>query len=150
MKYLFILVFICATSAGKAQKYILLDESISQPAVYTDHLSELNKYKKFFPIEVKDLPQFVSVLQQIVQRLKEKKLTNEVRNYTVGCSQFTGKAFPLTSGERIDYVLTSTCDGKKVTMHLCDAKLSNANNAYFVETWIKYIQSNVKTAVGSR
>ena len=150
MKYLFIVVFICATSAGKAQKYILLDESISQPAVYTDHLSALNKYKNFFPVEVKDLTRFVTVLQQIVQRLKEKKLTNEVRNYTVGCLQFTGKAFPLTSGERIDYILTSTCEGKKVTMHLCDAKLSNTNNAYFVETWVKYIQSNVKPAAGSR
>jgi hypothetical protein len=150
MKYLFILVFICATSAGKAQKYILLDESISQPAVYIDHLSELNKYKKFFPVEVRDIPQFVSVLQQIAERLKEKKITNVVRNYTVGCAQFTGKAFQLASGERIAYILTSTCDGKKVTMHLCDAKLSNANNAYFVETWIKYIQSNVKTAAGSR
>ena len=150
MKYLFIVVLISAAFVSKAQKYVLLDESISQPAVYTDHLSELNKYKKFFPIEVKDLPRFVSVLQQIVQRLKEKKLTNEVRNYTVGCAQFTGKAFPLASGERIDYVLTSTCDGKKVTMHLCDAKLSNANNAYFVETWIKYIQNNVKSVAGSR
>lgn len=150
MKYLFIVFFISAAFVTKAQKYVLLDESISQPAIYTNHLSEMEKYKNFFPIEVKDVPQFVNVLQQIVQRLNENKLTNEIRNYKVGCAQFTGKAFPLATGERIDYVLTSTCDGKKVTMHLCDAKLSNTNNAYFVETWIKYIRSNAKTAAGSR
>ncbi len=150
MKYLFIVVFISAAFASKAQKYVLLDESISQPAVYTDHLSEMKKYNNFFPIEVKDVPQFINVLEQIVERLNEKKRTKEVSNYKVGCAQFTGRAFPLANGERIDYILTSTCEGKKVTMHLCDAKLSNSNNAYFIETWIKYIRSNVKTAVWSR
>ncbi len=55
-----------------------------------------------------------------------------------------GKSFSAHYGRRIDYVLTSNCDGVKVTMHLCDAKLSNANNAYFVKTWIKYIRSTIK------
>lgn len=150
MKYLFIVVFICAVSTCKAQKYILLDESISQPAVYTDHLSALNKYKNFFPVEVKDLPLFVSVLQQIAERLNKKNISGAAKNYKVGCSQFKGKAFPLATGERIEYVLTSTCDGKIVMMHLCDAKLSNANNAYYVETWIKYIRGNLKPSAKRR
>jgi hypothetical protein len=144
MKYFFIVVLICASSVGKAQKYVLFDEAIAQPAVYTNHLSEMEKYKKFFPVPLKDVPQFLDVLQEIANRLSENKVTGPAKNYKVGCAQFIGKVFPLSVGERIDYVLTSDCDGVKVTMHLCDAKLSNANNAYFVKTWIKYIQSSLK------
>ena len=143
MKYFFIIVLICASFVGKAQKYVLFDEAISQPAVYSDHLNEMEKYKKFFPVAVKDIPQFLTVLQEIADRLSENKVTGPAKNYKVGCAQFTGKVFPLSAGERIDYVLTSDCDGVKVVMHLCDAKLSNANNAYFVKTWIKYIQSTL-------
>ena len=131
---------------SQAQKYVLLDEAIAQPAVYTNHLSELEKYKKFFPVEVNEISEFINVLQQILERLNQKKVTGDAQNYKVGCVEFKGKVFPLSSNERIDYVITSDCDGKKVTMHLCDAKLSNSNNAYFVKTWIKYIKSNVKTA----
>jgi len=144
MKYLFIIVFVCAAAISKGQKYVLLDQAISQPAVFSDHLNEMEKYKKFFPVPVKDIPQFLNVLQQIADRLSESKVTGPAKNYQVGCAQFTGKVFPLSAGERIDYVLTSDCDSIKVTMHLCDAKLSNANNAYFVKTWIKYIKSTVK------
>jgi hypothetical protein len=43
-------------------------------------------------------------------------------------------------------VLTSTCDGIKVSMHLVDAKINNENNAYFVNTWIKYIKNTLKRA----
>lgn len=144
MKYFFILVFICSASMTNAQKYVLLDETISQPAVYTNHVSDMEKYKRFFPVEVKYLHQFLEVLQKIVNRLGEKNITGTTKNYKVGCAQFSGRVFPLASGERIDYILTSDCEGIKVTMHLCDAKLKNINNAYFVKTWIKYIRSNIK------
>ncbi len=79
---------------------MLLDESISQPAIYTDHLSEMEKYKKFFPVEVKDVPRFLNVLQQIAKRLNKNKVTGPAKNYKVGCAQFTGKVFPLATGER--------------------------------------------------
>ena len=150
MKYLFTAVLLSAAIVCNGQKYVLLDEAITEPAVYTDHLSDLDRFKNFFPVEVKDLPQFVNVLEQIIQRLNKKKFSGGVKNYTVGCTQFTGKAFPLASGERIDYVITSVCEQRKVTMHLCDARLSNSNNAYFVQTWIKYIRNNLKPSAGNR
>lgn len=144
MKYLFILLLFVASSAAKAQKYVLLDEAFAQPAVYKEHLTEMEKYKKFFPVMTKDLPRFLNVLQEINSRLSHDKVKGPAKNYKVGCVEFTGKVFPLVSGERIDYVLTSNCDGVNVTMHLCDAQLSNATNAFFIKTWIKYITSTIK------
>ena len=144
MKYFFILILICLACITKAQKYVLLDETISRPAIYTNHLSELDKYKKFFPVEVKYLPKFLEVLQKIENRLNEKIVTGTVSDFKVGCAEFSGRVFPLASGNRIDYILTSDCEGIKEVMHLCDAKLTNANNAYFVKAWLKYIRSNIK------
>jgi len=144
MKYFFLLTILCASLITRAQKYILLDETISQPAVYTNHLSDLEKYNKFFPVEVKDLPQFLEALQKIEDLLNGKNTNTAAINFKAGCADFKGRAFKLASGTRFDYILTADCEGFKKMMHLCDAKLTNANNAYFIRTWIKYIKSNIK------
>ena len=144
MKYIFIFLFFFAASQCKGQKYILLDESLSHPAIYTNHLTEMEKYKKFYPVEVKNIPQFLSVLEKIEQRLSETKIKSKLNNYKVGCSEFTGTLFMLSNGERIDYTIISTCEGFKIKMHLCDAKITNANNEYFIKAWINYIKSNLK------
>lgn len=144
MKYIFIFVFVCAANVSHAQKYILLDKAMSQPAFYSNTISVSEKFKGFFPLEKKGLPRFLSALEEIAQRLSSKRITGTPKQYTIGCTQFTGHAFPLVSGERLDYVLTSTCADIKVSMHLVDAELNNENNAYFVNTWIKYIKNAIK------
>jgi len=144
MKYFLLLTILCVSLATHAQKYILLDEAIAQPAVYTNHLTDLEKYKKFFPVEVKELPQFLEVLQKIDDLLNGKNNNTAAINFKAGCADFKGRAFKLASGTRFDYILTADCEGFKKMMHLCDAKLTNANNAYFIRTWIKYIKSNMK------
>jgi hypothetical protein len=144
MKYFLLLTILCVSLATHAQKYILLDEAIAQPAVYTNHLTDLEKYKKFSPVEVKELPQFLEVLQKIDDLLNGKNNNTAAINFKAGCADFKGRAFKLASGTRFDYILTADCEGFKKMMHLCDAKLTNANNAYFIRTWIKYIKSNMK------
>jgi len=144
MKYFFLLTILCASLITRAQKYILLDETISQPAVYTNHLSDLEKYNKFFPVEVKDLPQFLEALQKIDNLLNGKNNNAAALDFKAGCAEFKGRAFKLASGPRFDYILTTNCEGVKEVMHLCDAKLTNTNNSYFIRTWIKYIKSNIK------
>ena len=144
MKYLFIFLFVCHINPGKGQKYILLDKTFSQPAFYSNTVSVSEKYKGFFPVEKKDIRKFLEALQEIAERLSAKKITGKAKNYQIGCTEFKGVAFPLASGERLDYMLISTCDAIKVSMHLVDAKFNNENNAYFVKTWITYIQNAIK------
>lgn len=144
MKYIFIFLFMGVAYQCKAQKYILLDQAISQPAFYSNKVSVSEKFKGFFPVEKKDIEKFIETLEEISKRLSSNKIVGKAKDYQVGCVKFTGMAFPLVSGERLDYVLTSTCDNIKVSMHLCDAKLSNDNNAYFINTWIKYIRNTMK------
>lgn len=144
MRYILVFLFVCVANISQAQKYILLDKSMSQSPFYSNEITSSEKFKGFFPVERKDLPQFLSALEEIAGRLSSKKMAGKARQYAIGCTQFEGKSFPLASGERLDYVLTSTCGGVKVSMHLVDVKLDNENNAYFVNTWIKYIKNNLK------
>ncbi len=150
MKYIFIFLFICAATRSDAQKYILLDKAMAQPAFYSDQLSVSEKFKGFFPVEKKELGKFIAALEEIATRLSSKKISGEAKQYQIGCTKFKGDAFPLARGERLDYVLTSNCDGVKVSMHLVDARINNENNAYFVNTWIKYIKNAVKIATAKK
>lgn len=124
-----------------AQKYMLLDKGMSQPAFYTNELSVSEKYKGFFPVEAKEIQRFIAVLREISENLSSKNITGNAKQYQVGCDKFKGMIVHLASGNRLDYVITSECDKMKVTMHLSDAKLNNENNAYFINTWISYIKN---------
>lgn len=117
---------------------------MAQPAFFSDKITVSEKYKSFFPVEKKELPAFLKALEEIYERLSTKKITGKAKEYRIGCTEFSGKVFPLAAGERLDYVLVSTCDDIKVTMHLVDAKLNNSDNAYFLNAWIKYIKSTEK------
>lgn len=147
MKYILIFLFVCMANISQGQKYILLDKTMSQPPFYSNNVSSAEKFKGFFPVEKKDLPKFLSALEEIAGRLSSKKITGKAKQFEIGCTQFKGKAFPLANGERLDYVLTSTCADVKVSMHLVDVKLDNENNAYYVNTWIKYIKNGMKQTV---
>ncbi|MEO8962146.1 MAG: hypothetical protein ABI325_09705 [Ginsengibacter sp.] len=144
MKYILVLVIICSSFQSHAQKYILLDKAISQPAFYSNKILVSAKYKGFVPLEKKDIPKFLEALEEIAKRLSSGKITGKAKSYKFGCTELNGVAFPLASGERLDYVLTSSCENLNITMHLCDAKLSNEDNAYYIKTWIKYIRSAQK------
>ena len=103
-----------------------------------------DKFNGLFPVEKKLLQQFINDLQEIENTLSSKAPIGKAKQYEVGCVKFSGVTRSLASEERLDYVLTSTCDKVEISMHLCDAKISNASNHYFVKTWIKYIQSYLK------
>lgn len=129
--------------SAHAQKFALLDKNLASPITYSDHVTSADRYKKLFPVEKKYLPQFIKDLKEISKKLETKGPKGVAKQYEVGCTKFTGLTVSLASGDRLDYVITSDCDNLKISMHLCDAKFSNANNAFFINTWIKYIENSM-------
>lgn len=132
------------TAVASAQKYVLLDQHIAEPAKYANEVTSADKFHDFFPVEKKHIPEFLKALKEIESRLSSTPPFGKVKEYEMGCVKFTGSVIILATGERIDYVITSTCDNVRISMHLSDAKLSNKSNAFFIKTWIKYIESNVR------
>jgi hypothetical protein len=144
MKYFLLFALSVATLGTQAQKYVLLDTRMVKPVVYTNKITTADKLHELFPVEKKSVKQFVSALEEISKELAapdgHKK---KVKPYRMGCITFTGLAVPIAKEERLDYVITSECDGIKISMHLSNAKLKNARNAYFIKTWIKYIKASL-------
>lgn len=145
MKKFLLLIFLFLVAAEtRAQKYVLLDQHIAEPVKYTNAVTSADKFNDLFPVEKKLLPEFLKALEEIENKLLSTPPFGTIKEYEIGCIKFTGREIMLAAGERIDYVITSTCDNVRISMHLSDAKLSNKGNAFFIKTWIKYIESYVK------
>lgn len=137
----FLLIFAGISAFG--QKFALIDKNMAQPITYTNELTGPDMIKAMFPVEKEKLPEFIKALEEIAAKLSPKQKSGKARDYTIGCTQFTGVAISLLRGDRLDYVIISDCGPTTVTMHLSDSKRTNTSNAYFINTWIKYIKSNL-------
>lgn len=145
MKQTLLLLFLFSfATLTKAQKYVLLDQHMADPVKYSNTITPVDKFNDLFPVEKKLVPEFLKALKEIENKLSSKPPFGKINDYEIGCIRFTGRAIMLAAGERIDYVITSSCDNVKISMHLSDAKLSNKGNAFFIKTWIQYIRSYVK------
>jgi len=145
MKQTLLLLFLFSFAAiTKAQKYVLLDQHMAEPVKYSNTITSADKFNDLFPVEKKLVPEFLRALEEIENKLSSKPPFGKIKDYEIGCIRFTGRAIMLAAGERIDYVITSSCEDVRISMHLSDAKLSNKGNAFFIKTWIQYIRSYVK------
>ncbi len=145
MRKTLLLIFLCSvTAVTEAQKYVLLDQHIAAPVEYSNTITSADNFNDRFPVERKLVPEFLKALEDIQNKLSSKPPFGKVKDYEIGCIKFTGRAIMLATGERIDYVITSTCENVRISMHLSDAKMSNKGNAFFIKTWIQYIKSYVK------
>jgi hypothetical protein len=145
MKQTLLLLFLFSFAAvTKAQKYVLLDQHMAEPVKYSNTITSADKFNDHFPVEKKLVPEFLKALEEIENKLSSKPPFGKIKDYEIGCIRFTGRAIMLAAGERIDYVITSSCEDVRISMHLSDAKLSNKGNAFFIKTWIQYIRSYVK------
>ena len=113
------------------------------PVSYTNTVTLEHSYKNLFPVEKDKINEFIAEVEKIGLMLSPKNKVEPFDLY-IGTTRFVGVKIPLLKEERLDVVLTSDIDGTKITMHLSDAKISNINNAFFINTWAKYIKGYVK------
>ena len=133
-----------AYTIGTAQKYVLIDKKMLMPVMYTDIVTLAHNYKGYFAVEKSQIKQVIAEVEKIVQKLKAAVKIEDSFNYKVGNTSFIGLRIPLAKEERYDVVLSTDCGQVKSLMHLSDAKIPNATNAYYINTWLKYIRNNLK------
>ena len=145
MKHLLFIFLLLTSAFCYSQKYVLIDKKMILPLSYTNTVTLEHSYKNLFAVEKDKLHQFISEVEKIAAELSDtKKPLPETLNFNVGKTKFFGLKVPLAKENRLDVVLTTDCDGTKISMHLSDAKISNVNNAFFINTWAKYIRGYVK------
>ena len=145
MKQFLLILCIIATTTCSAQKYALVDKQMSLPVIYVDVVSLQDHFKGYFAVEKSKLNEFIVEIEKIARLLSDPKTPKpETIQFNIGSTTFHGLRVPLSVEERMDIVLTTDHGNSKSTMHLSDAKLSNAKNAFFINTWLKYLHSNIK------
>jgi hypothetical protein len=133
-----------------SQKYALLDKQMAQPVTFANTITMQQSFAGFIAVEKEKLSDFVTALDNIAKQLHNaKKVKPEAFKLTVANTTFTAIKIGLKEEDRLDVVLVSNVGAVKSSMHLCDAKISNENNAFFVNTWAKYIRGYMAT-VGLR
>jgi hypothetical protein len=143
MKHILFFFLLFSSAFCYSQKYVLIDKKMTVPVTYTNTVTVEHSLKNLFPVEKDKVHEFISEVEKIGAMLSGKTKTESFDLY-VGNVRFAGVKIPLAKEERLDVVLTADCDGTKIKMHLIDAKISNVNNAFFINTWVKYIRGYVK------
>lgn len=133
-----------ATTIGISQKYVLIDKKLLKPVEYTDNVTLAHAYRGYFAVEKSQVKQIIAEVEKIAQKLKNTTQLEDSFNYKVGSTSFTGLRIPLAKEERYDVVLSTDCGQVKSLMHLSDAKISNATNVYYINTWLKYLRNNIR------
>jgi len=145
MKHFLTAALLLISGIGFSQKYVLIDKNISLPLSYSNIVTLEHSHKHLFPVETTQLKKFITELEKIVVFLTDKsKRKPYAFDYNIGKTRFVGLKISLAKEERLDVVISTDCDGTKIFMHISDSKISNASNAYFINTWIRYIKSYVK------
>ena len=145
MKYFLLIFFILINTICSAQKYALVDKQLSLPVIYANTVTIQDNYKGYFPVEKNKLNEFIIEVEKIGKLLNDpRKPKPETIDFNVGSTTFHGLRVPLAAEERMDIVISTDYGVSKTTMHLSDAKLSNAKNAHFINTWLKYLRSYIK------
>jgi hypothetical protein len=144
MKHIFLLFWCLHILYTNGQKYVLLDKTMTVPPSYTNTVTITDDYRKMFAIEKSNLPAFLSMMDKL-----NKMLTG---NYPLGVfefsldrnTRFSGMKITVKKEDRMDVVLISDCITYKFKMHLCDSRLSNSINSFYIKAWADYIRSNLK------
>ncbi len=144
MKYFLLLGFIFISTICTAQKYVLIDKRMNLPLAYTDNVTVEHNYKGYFAVEKTQVKHLIAEVEKIAQKLKPGQKVDDSFNFKVGNTSFVGLRIPLARDERYDVVLSTDCGELKSFMHLSDAKITNASNAYYINTWLKYLKNNLK------
>ncbi len=144
MKFIFFLFCHFYMLHTNAQKYILLDKRMSITPLYADTVTGIDEYKNFFAIEKSMLPAFLSTINKLCEMITKWKggvldfyLGNSARFHII-------KTIFKKNEVRMDVVITSDCISHKFSMHLCDARLSNSFNLFYMKAWVDYIKENTK------
>ncbi len=138
-------ILILTAQIASAQKYALIDQTLSHPIRYVNTVSPQEVHQKLLPVERKFLPEFLKALESIKQDLELKASPGQARNFRLGCTHISGITIALGKEIRFNYSIVSNCEEVNASFLLCDAKFKNKTNSFIVGTWIKYMKENLKS-----
>lgn len=142
MKLFYIITLLFFTLHADAQRYILVDRKLKQPAQLVDEVSQDQLNKGFFPIERSALDSVVSKLETIRQRLLivgREKYDEFI--WKAGATTLHCTVVKWTYGDRLNVSLSTDVGGSgSPSYYIVTARKMNKENAAYLKKLLEYIQ----------
>src|SRR5687767_11553916 len=108
MKHFFYVGFILISSLCSAQKYVLIDKTMTLPITYSNTITTEDNFKGYFPVEKSKINEFINEIDKIARLLSDSRTKKpETFKFNIGSTTINGLKVPLAVEERMDVILTT-------------------------------------------
>lgn len=148
MKHLMIVLLCILSIAGKGQasgKYLIIDRKHKQPLRSADTITNEQMNKGFFAVEKQNIDTLVGKLQFYSNKLRQVARYNiDETKWAVGATQLTTKVVHFPFADRLNVALsTDIGNGHNREFYIVDSKLTNNDNARYLNKLITYIKNGL-------
>ena len=136
------LFFLILINLKAQQRYLMIDRKLKIPIKITDSITEEQLKKGFFVVEKRNVDTLITKLDSISKRLRNVVRENyDEDKLIVGTTILSIKVVKQSFADRLNIgISTDTGHGHNHAIYIVDAKLTNNDNARYLNRLIKYIQ----------
>lgn len=142
-KQLLLVLLVLLILTSKAQeKYLIIDRKLKQPLQLSNTITKEQFNKGFFAVEKENADSIISKLQYLSSQLRKVQRYNlDETRWQIGSTALFIKVVKYGFGDRLNVALsTDLGNGNDNKIYIVDAKLTNNDNARYLNKLIKYIQ----------
>jgi hypothetical protein len=131
------------TKAQEPPKYLIIDRKLKQPLAIADTITDGQMSKGFFAIEKQNADSLISKLQWLSGKLRQvMRYDFDETKWDIGSTSLKIKVVTYGFGDRLNVALrTDLGDRNNKDFYIVDAKLTNNDNARYLNRLIKYIRN---------
>lgn len=142
MKRLLLLFFLFLSLNSFSQRYAIIDRKLKTPLQFVDNIPKGQLDNGFFAVEKQNIGALIAKLDSLSARLRnvvrEKYDEDKI---IIGTTVLSIKVIKQTFGDRLNISLsTDTDDGYDKSFYIVDAKLTNNDNARYLNRLINYLK----------
>ena len=127
------------------QRYLMIDRRLKIPIKITDSITEEQLKKGFFVVEKRNVDTLIAKLDSISKRLRNVVRENyDEDKLIIGTTILSIKVVKQSFADRLNVgISTDTGHGHNHSIYIVDAKLTNNDNARYLNRLIKYIHKAI-------
>jgi hypothetical protein len=123
-------------------KYLIIDRKLKQPLQISDTITDEQLNRGYFAIEQKNADSIIGKLAYLSSKLRKvARYDFDETQWAIGLTVLKVKAVTLSFGDRLNVALsTNVGTGANKEFYIVDSKLTNNDNARYLNKLIKYIK----------
>lgn len=138
-----VLCVVAGYQSNAQEKYLIIDRKLKQPIQISDTITNEQMNKGLFAVERRNADSLISKLRFFRSKLRQVgRYYFDETNFNIGSTKLTVKVMTYPFGDRLNVSLsTDVGSGHDKEFYISDAKLTNNDNARYLNKLIRYINT---------